>query len=178
MSDPKFHRFPHSGDRPGRFSGSDRAAMIERLKKDAPALDKKRDRQTSARSMMFAVLATVGVMALFYLMNLLDSVGESPTDDHLHRVDTIEAAPGERIQALIDRIEREAAEAGEAYARELDALKELDAQLRIDPWGEPEQRVRADQRVDLNLLPGGESDFGTIEDLIPPAEIGVDGIDP
>lgn len=178
MSDPKFHRFPHSGDRPGRFSGSDRAVRIERLKKDAPALDKKRDHQTSARSMTFAVLAAVGVMALFYLMNLLDSVGEPPAEDHLHRVDTIEAAPEARIEALIDRIEREAVEAGEAYARELEALIEMDGQLQIDPWAEPDPRAPADERLRLNFLPGAESDFGTIEDLIPPAELDVDGIDP
>ncbi len=175
MSDPKFHRFPHSGSRPGRFSGTDRQAAIERLKKDAPGIDNKRDHRTSARSMMFAVFAAVGVMALFYLMNLLDSVGESPADDHLHRVDFIEAVPEERIEALIDRIEREEAEAEAAYARELEALMELDAQIHVDPW--EETGAGPDAPDGIERLPSGTLDARRFEELIPPAEIEVDDLD-
>ncbi len=175
MSDPKFHRFPQAGGRPGRFSGTDRQAAIERLKKDAPGIEKKRDHRTSVRSMMFAVFAAVGVMALFYLMNILDSVGEPPAEDGLHRVDSIEAAPEERIQALIDRIEREEAEAVEAYARELEALMELDAQIHVDPWEDAASDADAPGAVER--LPAGTIDARRFEELIPPAEVDVDELD-
>ncbi|MCC5805830.1 MAG: hypothetical protein JJU00_05825 [Opitutales bacterium] len=176
MSDPKFHRFPHSGGRPGRFSGSDREAAIQRLKKDAPGIDKKRDHRTSVRSMTFAVFAAVGVMALFYLMNILDSVGEPPAADHLHRVDSIEAAPEERIQALIDRIEREEAEAEQEFERELEALMELDAQIRVDPWEDAADEGPGSPGA-VEPLPADPIDARLLQELIPPAEIDVDDLD-
>ncbi len=122
-----------------RLPPRERQARIASLKKDAPSLGK-RDRQASVRSMTGAVFAAVGVMGIVYAMGILDSVDRRAGDEpHLQRVDTIDVVPELRVDVLIARIEREAAEAEAQRRQEWEDLLDLSAMITVEAFDFPEE---------------------------------------